>query len=350
MKLLADMLNKKAYNEKELKALRGWINRYVGKRLELRDEADSERFNMSLAMYLIVRDLMADLNAIGGGFMSQLEWGSDLRGIPLPVADVMESFFNSTFDHNGRKAPLPYATEADVQGLLTMLFMTYLSGGNPPLFMDFRKVWEAWEIQALAKKLKVKFKRDEQWARNGFVDGDNSGSASFDWAQSPGASVKKIMDGISMPLADEGYFPGGGNSVNFISPGGLSGIGGRLGYSTISRMFSVVWDEVTSIDLPEKLAEAVCRISTETWPHTFVSPKYATMTEYKQYAPANHFHATWGITAPRLEYWMDLTNVLSEIPWANRPEWIEGVDRPLPLIYILNGGETNTKLMIAGKK
>jgi L-fucose isomerase len=228
MKLLADMLNKKAYDENELKALRRWINRYVGKRLELRNEADSERFDRELAMYLIVRDLMADLNAVGGGFMSQLEWGSDPRGIPLPVADVMESFFNSTFDHNGRKAPIPYATEADVQGLLTMLFMTYLSGGNPPLFMDFRKVWEAQEIPALAKKLKVKVKRDEQWARNGFVDGDNSGSASFDWAQTPGASVKKIMNGISMPLADEGYFPGGGNSVNFISPGGLSGIGGRL--------------------------------------------------------------------------------------------------------------------------
>jgi len=156
MKLLADMLNKKAYNEKELKSLRGWINRYVGKRLELRDEADSERFNQSMAMYLIVSDLMADLNAVGGGFMSQLEWGSDPRGIPLPVADVMESLFNSTFDHAGCKAPLPYATEADVQGLLTMLFMTYLSGGNPPLFMDFRKVWEAWEIKELAKKIGVK--------------------------------------------------------------------------------------------------------------------------------------------------------------------------------------------------
>ena len=46
--------------------------------------------------------------------------------------------------------PLPFATEADVQGLLTMLFFTWLSGGNPPLFMDFRKVWEPWEIEALA--------------------------------------------------------------------------------------------------------------------------------------------------------------------------------------------------------
>ena len=83
MKLLADMLHKKAYDEKELKSLRRWIEKYVGDRLELRDEDDSIRFNLELAMYLIVRDLMKDLNAVGGGFMSQFEWGSDKRGLPL---------------------------------------------------------------------------------------------------------------------------------------------------------------------------------------------------------------------------------------------------------------------------
>ncbi|HCA46163.1 MAG TPA: hypothetical protein DEP45_02040, partial [Armatimonadetes bacterium] len=81
MKLLADMLNKGAYDTGELGALRAWVNAKVGDRLELRDEADSARFNQSLAMYLIVRDLMSDLGAIGGGFMSQLEWGSDPRGL-----------------------------------------------------------------------------------------------------------------------------------------------------------------------------------------------------------------------------------------------------------------------------
>ena len=45
--------------------------------------------------------------------MSQLEWGSDARGIPMPVADAMESLFNSTFDHTGKRAPIPYATEGD---------------------------------------------------------------------------------------------------------------------------------------------------------------------------------------------------------------------------------------------
>jgi len=338
MKLLSDMLRKKAYKQKELKELRAWVDKYIGKRLELKTEADSERFNQSLAMYLINRDLMKELNAIGGGFMSQLEWGSDQRGLPLPVADCMESLFNSTFDHNGPKAPLPYATEADAQGLLTMLFMTYLSGGNPPLFMDFRKVWEGWEIEGLAKKLGVKVNKKADYIAKGLVDGDNSGSASFDWAKKPKASLKQIMNGISMPLADEGYFPGGGNSVSFMTPAGIEGIAGRIAYSALNNKFSLIWDEAYTTEVPEKLAKAMCDLTTPDWPHTFVVPKYASMTEYKQYAPANHFHMTWGLPVARLQNWMDLTGVSSVTPWAARPKFIEGVDRPQPLIHLLNDG------------
>lgn len=346
MKLLADMLTKKAYDQKELKDLRGWIDRHVGKRLELRNEADRERFNQSLAMYLIVRDLMADLNAVGGGFMSQLEWGSDLRGIPLPVADVMESLFNSTFDHHGRKAPLPYATEADVQGLLTMLFMTYLSGGNPPLFMDFRKVWEAWEIKELAEKIgETKLDKKADWYIKGLVDGDNSGSASFDWAAKPGASVKTIMDRVSLPLADEAYFPGGGNSVTFMTPGGIEGIAARMAYSSTAGLFSMTWDEARTTEVPEKLGRAMCNLTTPTWPHTFVVPRYASMVEYKQYPPANHLHMTWNLPVARLQHWMDLTGVLSVTPWAARPKFIEGVDRPQPLLHLINGGENTYKMI-----
>ncbi len=347
MKLLADMLAKKAYDAKELKALRGWLDKLLGKRIELPTKADSERFNQSLAMYLIVRDLMKDLNAVGGGFMSQLEWGSDLRGIPLPVADGMESLFNSTFDHNGRKPPLPYATEADVQGLLTMLFFTWLSGGAPPLFMDLRKVWEPWEICALADKLKIQRDGSSLWEQKGFVDGDNSGSAAFDWAAEPGASIEDIMAGVSMPLAEKHYFPGMGNSVNFVSPPGIDGIAGRLGYSAMNNMFSLIWDEATTTDLPDGLWQAVCQTSTPTWPHTFVVPKYASMVEYKQFAPANHFHMTWGLKPARLQYWMDMANVLSCTPWQARPAFVEGVDRPTPLLHIQNGGEDAAKRLRA---
>ena len=65
----------------------------------------------------------------------------------------------------------------------------------------------------------------------------------------------------------------------------------------------------------QKLAQAVCNTSTPTWPHTFVVPRYATMVEYKQYPPANHFHMTWDLPVARLQYWMDLTGVLSVTPW-----------------------------------
>ncbi len=337
MKLLADMLMKGAYKKSEVKALRAWVDEHVGDRLELRDDADSQRFNQSLAMYLIIRDIMADLNAVGGGFMSQLEWGSDRRGLPLPVADAMESLFNSTFDHNGDKPATPYATEADVQGLLTMVFMTWLSGGNPPLFMDFRKVWEPWEIKALAKKHKVNVPAKALWAQRGFVDGDNSGSASFNWAGKPGDAPEKLMKGVSMPLADEFYFPGGGNSVTFTTPGGVEGIAARLTYSAPADQFSLLWDEATTAQLPAKLAQAVANTSTPTWPHTWVVPKYATMDEYKQYAPANHFHMTANLKPARLQHWMDLTDTLSLAPWVERPAYIPGTDRPKPLVHLING-------------
>jgi hypothetical protein len=44
---------------------------------------------------------------------------------------------------------------------------------------------------------------------------------------------------------------------------------------------------------------------------------------------------------------MDLANVASVTPWAARPSYIEGVDRPQPLLYLLNGGEMNAKVMRA---
>ena len=48
-------------------------------------------------------------DAVGGGFMNQLEWGSDLRGIPLPICDLAESLMNTSFDHNGPKNIVPFA-------------------------------------------------------------------------------------------------------------------------------------------------------------------------------------------------------------------------------------------------
>jgi L-fucose isomerase len=344
MKLLADMLKKKSYDAAELKKLKGWLFDHAKDRIELPEAEDEERFEQSLALYLIVRDLMNELNAVGGGFMSQLEWGSDKRGIPLPVADIMESLFNSTFDHNGPKEVIPFATEADVQGLLTQLFMTWLSGGNPPLFMDFRKVWEPGELEDFAGNKGIEIDEDDTWFQKGFIAGVNSGSASFNWAGPPDASEEELMKQISFPKAVD-YFYYLGNSACFISPAGIEGITARLAYSSLSGMFSLIWDETQTVCPPPKLAEAICKTDNPTWPHTFITPKHATMNEYKQYAPANHFHMTRNLRPARLQYWMDLANVLSVAPWKQLETYREGIDRPQPLLYLLNGGENQTKLL-----
>jgi L-fucose isomerase len=152
-----------------------------------------------------------------------------------------------------------------------------------------------------------------------------------------------------MPLADPDYFPGGGNSVTFMTPGGIEGIAGRLAFSELSGLFSMFWDQAVTTEMPAKLAQAVANTSTPDWPHTFVVPRYASMVEYKQYAPANHLHMTWNLKPARLEYWMDLANVLSAAPWAERPAFIENVDRPQPLLHLANGGEVMAKRLCAGK-
>jgi L-fucose/D-arabinose isomerase len=146
-----------------------------------------------------------------------------------------------------------------VQGLLTMLFMTWLSGGNPPLFMDFRKVWEAWEIKALAKKLGVKkLDKRRRLVHQGPRRRRQLRQRLLRLGGKPGASVKQIMERVSMPLAERFYFPGGGNSVTFMTPGGIDGIAGRMAYSSLSGLFSLIWDEACTTEVPAKLAKAMC--------------------------------------------------------------------------------------------
>ena len=122
MKLLADMLNKKAYDAAELKALRVFVDGHLGTRLALRDAVDSGVRPEPGALPDHPRPVEGPQRS-GRRLHEPARMGLRPAGIPLPVADAMESFFNSTFDHNGPKVPTPFATEADVQGLLTMLFM-----------------------------------------------------------------------------------------------------------------------------------------------------------------------------------------------------------------------------------
>ncbi|HAR36259.1 MAG TPA: hypothetical protein DCR87_05030 [Acidobacteria bacterium] len=362
MKLFADMLQKKGgYDPEELKALRDWVvnvkfrNRIYTNTEEIIKSKkavltgldrvqppalsadDKKKLDEGLALYLIIRNYLKDVNAIGGGWTSQLAWGSDRRGLPLSTADIAESLFNSTEDHTGKKPVIPFATENDIQALLTMICYCYLSGGQPTLFMDFRKVYEPWEIRKKAAELKVDLKPFEgsSWLEKGFVDGNNSGSASLDYATE--AFLFKAI---------EYYFPGLGFSVSYLSPAGIKGLAGRLAYSDLSGLFTMVQGEAESISLPPLLAEEVCRASDYSWPHTFVTYDRLPASLVKMGMPANHFHLVTGLNRRRWQYFSDYACVLN-YRWENLPEYSEDLDRPLPMLYRLNGGEIQAKLLQA---
>jgi L-fucose isomerase len=47
-----------------------------------------------------------------------------------------------------------------------------------------------------------------------------------------------------------------------------------------------------------------------------------------------------------MQFWMDMSNVLSVTPWEAKPNFEEGIDRPIPLLYIINGGEDQAKILL----
>jgi L-fucose isomerase len=360
MKLFADMLNAdKGYDKDEFKTLKDWVinKQWKGKiygnvenicdkksaiytqtaknPAKALDAAQIASLDQELKMYLVIRDYMKSCNAIGGGWTSQLAWGSDRRGTPMACADIAESLFNSTFDHTGKKAAIPFATENDFQALLTMTVYSALTGGEPVLFADFRKVYEPWEIQRKADELGIKLDPQTAYMLRGCIDMDNSGSGSLDWA----------TDSFLFEVFKH-YFPGGGFSVGYISPAGIQCQAGRLAYSDITGTYTMIQAEAESVALPGPIAEAFCHASSYSWPHTFLSFKDVPASLAKYGCPANHIHMVQNLPRRRWQFFSDYTNVLN-FKYETVPAFTEGVDRPEAMLYRIAGGENAVKLKLA---
>jgi L-fucose/D-arabinose isomerase len=364
MKLFADMIHAgKGYDKDELKELYHWVTEVqwkdrihqdvegiCSKRLDVYSnpgkhkpakltKANEEKLREELKLYLILRDYMARLNAVGGGWTSQLAWGSDHEGTPMACADIAEALFNSTFDHRGPKAAIPFATENDYQALVTQVLMAALTGGQPCLFADYRKVYEPWEIQKKADELGIALDPEALYMKLGTIDMDNSGSGSLDWAGPDGSHLFEVY---------KHYFPGGGFSTGYISPGGIDCFAGRLAYSDLTGQFTMICGEAQSVALPAPIAEAFCHASSYSWPHTWITFKHVPASITKYGCPANHMHMVQKLPMRRWQYFSDYANVLNH-RWELMPSFIEGVDRMEPMLYRIAGGERHVKLKLGGR-
>ncbi len=158
-------------------------------------------------------------NAIAGGFQGQRMW-TDW----LPNGDFMEAILCSTFDWNGARKPLAFATENDTMNGAAMLLGSLVSN-KAPLFSDVRTYWSPEAVE------RVTGKKPEGIAANGFIHLINSGATALDgtgasknekgegcmkeWWNMTDEDIKACLAATDWERADYEYFRGGGFSSHF---------------------------------------------------------------------------------------------------------------------------------------
>jgi L-fucose isomerase len=179
--------------------------------------------------------------------------------------DVAEAFLNDPYDFDGPHEPIVAATEADMDGALTMQIMHHLSD-EPVLFADVRH----YDVE------------DEVWYLS------NSGThATFFAGRShdPAVNLKKVTF-----FPEVSYYPAGGASVqHFAAPGPVT-------LARLARVKGVYWLAIVPaefIEFPEPVMRAKSQTTTPEWPICFTKIQVP-YEDFLATYPCNHTHGIYG--------------------------------------------------------
>ena len=263
-------------------------------------------------MTMIARDLMvgnprlAELgygeealghNAIAGGFQGQRAWTDH-----FPNGDFMEAMLTSSFDWNGIRAPMVFATENDSLNGVCMLF-GYLLTNTAQIFADVRTFWSPQAIKRVTGQTLTGA------AANGLIHLINSGAATLDgtgeqtikgkpamkpyWDISE-AEAQKCLKATTWPAAVYEYFRGGGYSSCYLSRGGMPMTMMRV--SLVKGLGPILQiAEGWSVDIPAKVHKTLNERTNQTWPTTWFAPKLTGKGAFTDvYSVMNNWSATHG--------------------------------------------------------
>jgi L-fucose/D-arabinose isomerase len=233
-------------------------------------------------------------NAIAGGFQGQRMW-TDW----LPNGDFMEAILNSTFDWNGARQPITFATENDTMNGAAML-LGHLVTNKAPLFSDVRTYWSPEAVE------RVTGKKPTGIAANGFIHLINSGATALDgtgaakddqgngcmkeWWNMTNSDIDGCLDATDWCRANYEYFRGGGFSSHFkteaempitmICMNMVDGIGPVI---QIAEGYTAVLDPEVHKILDER--------TDRTWPTTWFVPRLTGKGAFKD---VYSVMANWG--------------------------------------------------------
>jgi L-fucose isomerase len=179
--------------------------------------------------------------------------------------DVTEAFLNDPYDWNGPKEPIVAATEADMDGALTMEILKHITG-EPVLFADLRHY-------------------DEEL---GAFDLCNSGTHPTYFA---GRSCDPDDNLPKVEFYPQGfYFPAGGASVRHIAAPG------QVTLARLARREGCYWLAILRgefLELPPDVAERKAEATQVEWPHAFTRLEIGPEELLSEY-DSNHIHAVYG--------------------------------------------------------
>jgi L-fucose isomerase len=260
---------------KRLAHARSWLERlaagvhYDGRLLT------PERLERQIGSYYAMRELIDEWHLDFSGIKGQPELTNDFA-----TMDITEAFLNDPYDWDGPKEPHVCATEADMDGALTMQVLKSFSG-TPVLFADMR----------------------HYHADRGIWDLCNSGQHPTWFAarsDDPAENLKHVH------LYPEGfYFPAGGASVHHLAaPGDFT----FARFTRVQERYRMQAMRGTFECYEQATNDALMKMSTYEWPHAFARFSADAPTILTNYG-SNHIHAVPGDYVEELRVFSRLMEV-----------------------------------------
>jgi L-fucose isomerase len=263
---------------------REWIERHAAGVHYDGAKLTPELLERQIRSYLAVRDIIAERNLDFSGIKGQPELTEHFA-----TMDVTEAFLNDPYDWNGPKDVHVTATEADMDGALTMQLMHRISG-DPVLFADVRHYHSDLDVWDLC----------------------NSGQHATWYAARSDDPAENLAKVNFYP--EVFFFPSGGASVQHIAAPGQMTLG-RLSRLDGEYRLQLMLGEFTEFD-GATTDELVAR-STPEWPHAFARLDVPAEVFLSRFG-ANHIHAVPGDRRAELRAAADLLDVRLD-EWSREP-------------------------------
>lgn len=242
------------------RAGRLWLERHAAEVQYDGRQLTPELLERQVRSYHAVRELIDEWHLDFSGIKGQPELTTHFA-----TMDVTEAFLNDPYDWEGPKDTHVCATEADMDGALTMQVLRHLSH-TPVLFADLRcydRDHDVWDLC-------------------------NSGQHATWYAARSDDPLENMR---RVHLLPEGfYFPAGGASVHHVAAPGEVTLA-RLNRPNGRYRMQVIKGEIINLD--DETTQRLMRASTYEWPHAFVRMAAASDEVLGRFG-ANHIHAVPG--------------------------------------------------------